>query len=248
MDIQIVRDLFTACLKSEKLLGKTNGISAEINKALLKLPTVKIGKNGTINEWYEDYKETEKGHRHISHLYGLYPANQITPETPKLYEAAKKTIERRLASGGGQTGWSRAWAVNFFARLKEGNVCTENINGLLAKQVSLNLFDLHPPRIFQIDGNLGITAGMAEMLVQSHTDVIEVLPALPDSWKNGSVSGLKARGGFEVDITWKNQIPTSIIITSNKGGKTNVRYKEQVFEIDIKAGQQKQLTLKQQTK
>ena len=182
MDIQIITDLFNAYLKSVQTLGITDGFSDEVKMALLKLPKVKIGANGTINEWYEDYKEQDPGHRHISHLYGLYPSNQITPKTPQLFEAAKKTIDRRLASGGGQTGWSRAWSVSFFARLGEGEECVKNINALLSNQTFNNMFDLYTPKLFQIDGNLGVTAGMAEMLVQSHGETIAVLPALPDSW------------------------------------------------------------------
>ena len=236
MDNQIVRDLFRACIASEKVLGLTNGLTEELEKALPKLPKTKIGANGTIMEWYEDYEEQDPGHRHISHLYGLYPSNQITKENPELWQASKKTIERRLASGGGQTGWSRAWSINFFARLGDGDTCSKNINALLSNLVSQNLFDLHPPKIFQIDGNLGVTAGIAEMLVQSHNNEIVILPALPTTWANGSVKGLKARGGYEVAITWKNNKPTQITLLSTKGGKVKVRFKEQVQEVNIKAG------------
>ncbi|MEC3908634.1 glycoside hydrolase family 95 protein [Tamlana sp. 2201CG12-4] len=243
MDIQIIRDLFKASIEAENILKISGGLTKDLNIALSKLPKTRIGANGTIMEWYEDYEEVEPGHRHISHLYGLYPSNQITNDTPELKEAAVKTIERRLASGGGQTGWSRAWFVNFFARLQEGDKSLESINGLLSKQVALNLLDLHPPKIFQIDGNLGATAGIAEMLLQSHNNGIEILPALPHDWPTGHITGLKARGGFIVDIFWENGKATTIKILSQSGGKTSVHYKGQIFHLEMKSGEEKLLDI-----
>ena len=233
IDIQIIKELFNACLQSEKILGK-NELSDEISEAILKLPATKIGKDGTIQEWMEDYEDGEPGHRHVSHLFGLYPSDQITQNTPELFEAAKKTLEKRLASGGGQTGWSRAWMVNFYARLFDGTASNHHINNLLRKQITNNLFDLHPPKIFQIDGNLGVTAGIAEMLLQSHEQgVINLLPALPSQWKTGSVKGLKARGGFEVNMAWKEGQLVNAQLIGKPGSLGQFKYKGEIKSFEI---------------
>ena len=225
-------------MQTEKVLGR-NELTERINQAMAKLPEVKIGADGTVQEWYEDYEEVNPEHRHISHLFGLYPAGQITPSTPALYNAARKTIEKRLASGGGQTGWSRAWIISFYARLLDGNVSNNHINALIRNLVSANLFDLHPPHIFQIDGNLGATAGVAEMLIQSHEEnTIRILPALPDAWKDGHVKGLKARGAYIFDMTWENGELQSARIISENGGQPKIVYMDKSIQPELKPGEE----------
>lgn len=230
MDSMIVRDLFESCIAASKLLGEEDELTAELADMLPKIPKPSIGKYGQIMEWYEDYEETEPGHRHISHLYGLHPSSQITLEdTPELFKAARVTLERRLSGGGGHTGWSRAWIINMWARLRDGEKALENVNALLSRSTYPNFFDMHPP--FQIDGNFGGAAGIAEMLLQSQNGVIVLLPALPQEWKNGSVRGLKARGDVTVDIDWADGKVTKFSLKANKGGKIRLVNPENAKDI-----------------
>lgn len=231
MDSQILYELFTAIIEGGRLVGEEESEIACFEEMRSKLPPIRIGKYGQIMEWREDYEEEEPGHRHISQLFALYPGNQIKLEkTPELAEAAKKTLERRLKFGGGHTGWSRAWIINLWARLKEGELAYENLQELLKKSTLINLLDNHPP--FQIDGNFGGTAGIAEMLMQDHAGEIELLPALPKKWPTGKVTGLCAKGGFTVDIEWKFGELVRASLKVPKGETCVIRYKAYSYIID----------------
>ena len=226
MTMSIIRELFENTVKAAGILGIEDGETEKIKEATERLLPIRIGSDGRILEWYDEVEDEEPHHRHISHLYGLYPSNQITPGgTPELASAAIKTLEARGDAG---TGWSLAWKINFWARLCDGDHALKLIEMLLTPSVGNlggvypNMFDAHPP--FQIDGNFGSTSGIAGMLLQSDENEIRLLPALPSKWKNGRVSGLRANGGAKVDIEWKDGVITDYKITGGKPRKI-IRYR-----------------------
>ena len=236
MDTAIIRELFEITLRCGQLLHLEDELTAALPGLLKRLPPYRTGADGGIREWMEDYEQWEPGHRHISPLYGLYPGWQITPDgTPELAAAARKTLERRLANGGGHTGWSRAWIINFFARLGDGQAAGEHLQALLAKSTLSNLFDYHPP--FQIDGNFGGTAGILEMLVQSHEGVIRLLPALPPDWTDGSLTGVRVRGGYILSFSWKDGRVTEGALTSRLGGTARLLVNGRRFSLETEPGQ-----------
>jgi len=248
----IVRAVFDATERTAAILGSGEKMRRRIATARAKLPPIKLGPDGRVQEWFEPYREDEPGHRHFSHLIGLYPFDLISPQTPELFAGARKSIEYRLSHGGGSFGWSRAWVINFFARLKDGEAAREHYLQLLRQSTLPNLFDNVP--MFQIDGNFGATAGLCEMLVQSHERVagsgladqkfiVDLLPALPKAWANGSAKGLCARGGFTVDMDWQEGKPTRVVIHSRRGNECHVRWQEKEKSLKTERGGTHSLTL-----
>ncbi len=261
MDNQILRDLFGQCMKGFVVLQKEDALSEEVlkklseaeitdvadfikqvEKACGELKPTQIGSDGRILEWQEEYEEWEPGHRHISHLYGMHPSEQITmDDTPELATAARKTLEYRLSHGGGHTGWSRAWIINHYAKLWDGETAYENIEQLFGHSTYPNLFDKHPP--FQIDGNFGATAAMAEMLLQSTMQRVVLLPALPKAWESGSMKGIRMKGNAEADIDWEQGQLKQCVIRAEAAWNSKVRYQDKVIALQLAAGEEKVLTV-----
>ena len=226
IDFEIIYALFTRTVYACDLLGEDESLAKELKTALDRLPPLRVSERyGILCEWIHDYEECEPGHRHVSPLFGLHPADQINENDPVIYEAARNTLTRRLTYGGEggagchKVGWSQAWMINFFARFKDGEAAYARVQGLLQNCTADNLMDFHPPQLFQIDGNLGGMAGMTEMLVQSHLGtpddrILELLPALPAAWSEGSVKGIKARGNITLDMAWKKGKLTEITLLS----------------------------------
>ena len=248
MDLEILRELFTGCKKAAEILGDAvdeavipdvsdmRKLQKEINAALEKLPPIRIDSTGRVMEWMEEYEEAEPGHRHVSQLYGLYPSDQISMDkTPELAAAAAETLRVRLANGGGHTGWSRAWIINFYAKLWEGEKAWENICQMLAKSTYANLFDRHPP--FQIDGNFGVTAAIAQMLVQSREHKIILLPALPKAWDHGEVNGLRLVGNASIALAWENGKLTRCAVTADQAYEGEVVYGEMRQAVKLEKGE-----------
>ena len=227
MDNHIVFDVLTRTAMAGEILGKDKAYGEQLLAMVDKLPPMQIGKYSQLQEWLEDKDDPKSEHRHVSHLYGLYPGNQITPSiSPELFEAARNSL---LYRGDMATGWSIGWKINLWARLLDGNHAYKIIKNMLTLasqddedgRTYPNLFTAHPP--FQIDGNFGLTAGLAEMLVQSHDGAVHLLPAIPDRWKNGEVAGIVARGAFEIDMKWKNNKISEVAILSKLGGNLRIR-------------------------
>lgn len=224
MDMEIIWDLFTNVIEASRILGIDKDYSAMILDKRSRLYPLKIGENGNLQEWIEDYEDVEPQHRHVSHLYGLHPGRELSPLIDeKFSDACKKTLEMR---GDGGTGWSKAWKINFWARLLDGNHAYLMFQELLKNSTLDNLFDTHPP--FQIDGNFGSIAGVSEFFLQSQLGELQLLPALPEAYKNGSIKGLKARGAFDVDIEWAKGKLKNALITSEKGATCIIRTDVQV--------------------
>jgi alpha-L-fucosidase 2 len=246
-DLAMIRECFTKTAEASLILKVDTGFRTKLEKALARLHPFQIGKKGNLQEWYYDWEDEDPQHRHQSHLFGLFPGHQITlSQTPELASACRKTMEIK---GDETTGWSKGWRINLWARLGDGNHAYKMYRELL-KAVEPdgatayndrrggtypNLFDACPP--FQIDGNFGGAAAVAEMLVQSSENEIRLLPALPDAWESGSVKGICARGGYEVSMTWSQKTLNKITIQAKADGQTTLVYRDKQKELSLKKGQ-----------
>lgn len=246
MDNQILRDLMEGYLKASHVLGIQDEVTGKTCEILQRLPGTKVGKYGQIMEWMEDYDEAQPGHRHISQLYALHPSHQITVDkTPELAEAASRTLERRLAHGGGHTGWSCAWIVNLYSRLGDGEKAYRNLQKLWSQSTFPNLMDTHPRgngHTFQIDGNLGAAAAIAEMLVQSDEDRVLLLPALPAQWTKGRVAGIALWGGGRIDLDWEGGRLVSCRVRSDRPMETTLVYGQEKKHVAVSPGQDAVIT------
>lgn len=227
MDIALIRELLSNCIEAAEILRIDKDFREELSSARKRLPNYRIGQFGQLQEWSKDFAEATPGQRHMSHLYPLFPGSEITPRrTPELAAAARVSLERRLANGGAYTGWSRAWAICFWARLGDGAKAEESLTMLMKHSTGPNLFDTHPAAkgsIFQIDGNFGATAAIAEMLLQSHDGEIEFLPALPPNWSEGAFRGLRARGCLEIDLEWSGGKARHVTVHASLDGTHTLR-------------------------
>jgi len=255
LDLELIADLFDRCIAASQLLGVDSDFRKQLSDARRRLPPLQIGKQGQLQEWIGDWdvEAPDRGHRHLSHLYALMPGQRITPrETPRFAAAVRKSLELR---GDGGMGWSKAWKIGLWARLGEGDRALSMVEGLIKGSTLPSLLDNGPP--FQIDGNFGGCAGIGEMLMQSRAEgeailddaggklggrsgnkaTIDLLPALPHAWATGSVSGLCARAGFEVDSTWRDGRLTEATIRSKRGGSCRICYRDKMITLNTKAGQ-----------
>ena len=237
MDHQIIRDLFVNTIKAAELLKRDSDFASQLKELTPRIAPNKVGRYGQLQEWLEDKDDPKNDHRHVSHLWGLYPGWEITPDgTPAIFKAARQSL---IFRGDGGTGWSKAWKINLWARLLEGGHAHKMLVEALSGNTLPNLFDTHPP--FQIDGNFGATSGIAEMLLQSHNGRIQLLPALPGTWPNGSVRGLRARGGYVVDLAWKGGGLTRAVLHSELGNSCEVGLGGRLEKMTIPAGQDRVL-------